>query len=211
MTELGSTKYLIGMLLGVPLYQPLPGERFHRNTQDGRRIPKHLIWPAEFDDQMLVLGDGSGGHPAIVFADVDHCVARYLRWCLGLEAVEADATLKAGCANMQGDIQTIEYWNWTNKNHLVFRRRCSFFYSHFEGRMSFEGWLLASVGEFVFHVIPSFSPVINDWHKKYTDRARKEFKSILIPYPPILSPDRLRFRIIDTALEGDPDGTSSGR
>jgi hypothetical protein len=109
---------------------------------------------------------------------------------------------------MQGDFQTIEYCNWTNQDHLDFRRRCAGLYALYQDDLTFEGWLLASVGEFIFHVIPSFSPEVQTWHKKYGSDATCWFQVISVPYEPgpYGGNGRDRFRIIDTEPGTSPNG-----
>jgi hypothetical protein len=195
----GSSHLRIGMLLGVPLYQLLEDNLSlgHRNPQDGHQIPKHLIHPT-VPSGALVIGGGSGEHPAIVLYDPNHCVARYLEFCLRFEPVKMDAELRTACANMQGDFQTVEYCNWRNQNHLDFRRRCSWLYDPYRDELSFEGWLLIAVGEFIFQLIPSFSPLVLSWHQKYQAEVMCCFHAVSIPYEPYGGNGRDRFRIVDT-------------
>jgi len=196
--------FRIGEFLRVPLYQPLGNAHLvHRNPQDGHRIPQHLMLVENVRPGVLVLGGGSGEHPAIIFHDPDHCVARYLEYCLQLGESAVDQTLKTACENMQGDLQTIEYCDWTNQNHIDFRERCAYAFRHFKEEMRFEAWLLMSIGEFVFHLIPTFSPRIQSWHKNYTGQTFW-FKNVQIPYDTYCGNGKDRFKIVDTELDELP-------
>ena len=143
MSAIDTSRHLrIGMLLGVPIYQLLEDNRSlgHRNPQDRHQIPKHLILPV-VPRGAIVIGGGSGEHPAIALYDPVHCVARYLEWCLHFEPSKIDEGLKAACAHIQGDLQTIEYCNWRNQDHVDFRKRCGALYDHYQHDLTFEGWL----------------------------------------------------------------------
>ncbi|HEY1170610.1 MAG TPA: hypothetical protein VGH19_04500 [Verrucomicrobiae bacterium] len=203
----------IGSFLGLPLYQPLginPTSLVHRNPQDGHRLPKHLIMTDNVCAGVLVLGGGSGEHPAIVFHDPDHCVARYLEYCLHFDPPVPDPNLTAACANMQGDLQTIEYCDWTSADHLDFRERCAYQFRHYKDEISFEAWLLMSVGEFVFHTIPSYSDRIQGWRNQYAEQATCWFRNVLIPYDSYDGYGKNRFKILDTTLSTSSDDNRNG-
>jgi len=151
----------------------------------------------------IVIGGGSGEHPAIALFDPDHCVARYLEFCMRFEPSKIDSGLKKACANMQGDLQTIEYCNWKNQDHLNFRKRCAGLYEPYRDELSFEGWLLMAVGEFIFHVIPGYSANIKEWHSKYHLLASCWFNAIAIPYEPYGGNGRDRYKIVDTEANSD--------
>lgn len=200
MSEIDNSKHLlIGSFLGLPLYQLLEDNNSlaHRNPQDRHQMPQHFL-RASVPKGALVIGGGSGEHPAIALYDPTHCVARYLQFCLEARQSEIDAELERACANMQGDLQTLEYCNWTNQDHLDFRQRCGFFY-RYQDELTFEGWLLISVGEFIFHMIPSFNNEIDAWYQKYADAATYWFNIVTIPYEKCYGGNgRYRFKIVDT-------------
>lgn len=210
MSAIDNSRHLrIGMFLGIPIYQLLEENCSlgHRNPQDGHRIPKHLELPI-VPRGAIVIGGGSGEHPAIALYDPVHCVARYLQYCLSFQPSKMEADLQAACANMQGDLQTIEYCNWTNQNHLDFRKRCAGLYAGYQEELTFEGWLLAVVGEFLFHLVPTFSPQVKAWHEKYASEVDCWFQIISVPYErePYGGNGRDRFRIIDIEPAASPNG-----
>ncbi|MEX0718300.1 MAG: hypothetical protein WD066_17025, partial [Planctomycetaceae bacterium] len=202
-----SKHWRIGMLLGIPLYQLLEDNHSlgHRNPQDRHRIPKHLNLPT-VPSGAIVIGGGSGEHPAIALYDPNHCVARYLEFCMRFEPSRIDAELTAACANMQGDLQTVEYCNWKSQDHSDFRRRCSGLYDSYRDELSFEGWLLIVVGEFLFHVLPTYSVPIQNWRRKYRAEATCWFNAISIPYDSYGGNGRDRLRIVDTEPNAAPNG-----
>lgn len=202
MSAIDTSKHLrIGLLLQVPIFQLLEDNVSlgHRNPQDGHQIPKHLILPT-VPRGALVIGGGSGDHPAIALYDPDHCVARYLEFCMRFDPLKVDHDLKQACANMQGDLQTIEYCGWSSQDHLAFRERCSGLYGPYQDELSFEGWLLMVVGEFLFHVIPTYSPRIQSWHQSYRTEATCWFKLVSIPYDSYDGNGKDRLKIVDTEL-----------
>jgi len=201
--------FRLGSFLGLPLYQPLGNAILvHRNPQDGHRLPQHFNLVENVREGVLVLGGGSGEHPAIIFHDPDHCVARYLEFCLRFDPPAVDENLTAACANMQGDLQTIEYCDWTSQNHIDFRERCAYRFRHHNDELSFEAWLLMSVGEFIFHVIPSFSSCIQRWRAQYAEQATCWFQNVQIPYDSYWGNGKDRFKILDTELGSSPDAGS---
>jgi hypothetical protein len=201
MSAIDTSRHLrIGMLLGVPIYQLLEENTSlgHRNPQDGHRIPDHLSLPT-VPKGAVVIGGGSGEHPAVALYDPLHSVAKYLEWCLRYESSQIESDLKVACVNMQGDLQTIEYCNWTNQHHVDFRKRCAGLYAFYQEDLSFEAWLLVTVGEFLFHVMPSFNPQVQVWHDKYCSKATCSFQAISIPYEASYGGNgKDRFRIVDT-------------
>ena len=198
------------MLLGIPLYQLIEDNRSlgRRNPQDGHQMPKHLISHV-VPKGAIVIGGGSGEHPAIALHDPDHCVARYLEFCMRREPSKMDPSLKKACANMQGDLQTVEYCKWTNQDHMDFRQRCSGLYGLYglyEDEPSFEAWLLLAVGEFVFHVLPTYSTMIQSWHQKYRTESTCWFNAVSIPYDSYGGNGRDRCKVVDTEPDAAPNG-----
>jgi hypothetical protein len=215
MSAIDNSKHLrIGMLLGIPIYQLLEDNHSlgHRNPQDKHEIPRHLILPT-VPRGAIVIGGGSGEHPAIALYDPVHCVARYLQYCLEFQPSKIGGDLAAACANMQGDLQTIEYCNWTSQNHLSFRERCAGVYATYQEDMTFEAWLLVVIGEFLFHVVPGFHPRVQTWHGTYVSEAIHRFQIVSIPYEtaPYGGNGRDRFRIVDTEAEAAPNSEGAKR
>ncbi|MBA4148664.1 MAG: hypothetical protein H0X66_11170 [Verrucomicrobia bacterium] len=208
MSAIDTSKHLrIGVLLQVPIYQLLEDNNSlgHRNPQDGHQIPQHLSLPT-VPRGALVIGGGSGEHPAIALYDPGHCVARYLEFCMRFDPSKMEDDLKRACANMQGDLQTIEYCSWGNQDHLAFRERCSGLYRPHQEELSFEGWLLMALGEFLFHVIPTYSLQIQRWHERYRAEAPCWFNAVSIPYDSYGGNGRNRLKIVDTEPCAAPNG-----
>jgi len=197
MSEIGSTPHLlVGMFFGIPVYQPLgTGNIGYRNPQDGHRLPPQIYPLNNVDVCTLLIGGGSGEHPAIVFHDVEHAVARYIVFASSGDEIPQEISDKAKA--IQGDLQTIEYCDWNNETHVEFRKRCDFQFRLSADEMSFEAWLLLNVGEFVFHMIPGYTMGTKRLTKLAPQVPMISFQNILIPYEKYDGNGRNRFKIVD--------------
>jgi hypothetical protein len=151
----------VGLFLGIPIYHPLePGQLGWRAIGDRHRL-QHQEWGRpNCDPASLVLGGGSGEHPALIFHDVEHAVARYLAWNYDPQALPAEVLNKA---TSQDDAQTLEYCNWTSLDHRNFYQRCRFEYRIHRRDLRFESWLLLVMGEFALLSLDSLFPVVAGW------------------------------------------------
>src|SRR5688500_14847587 len=186
----------IGLFYDIPVYQPLEsGVLGYRNLQDEHRMPPQ-IRQDNIDVACILIGGGSGEHPAIIFHDIEHGVALYIDYYKIQPEILPDIALKTSAH--QGYLQTIQYSNWTNQDHVDFRKRCSFRFDHFVADLCFEHWLLLNVGEFVFHLMPAFSKRTLKWKDSLgSNHLRPLFDGITIPYGPYYGNGNDRFRIVD--------------
>ena len=203
MSSIDTSKHLrIGMLSGVPIYQLLEDNHSltQRNGQGGHRMPEHFV-DSFVPAGAIVIGGGSGEHPALALYDPDHCVARYLHFCLDFDSMEIPPELESAWANMQGALQTLEYCEWQSQDHVDFRRRCFGLYEVYKDEMTFEAWILVAVGDFLFQLIPNYSPQIRKWHAMYHSDGMYCLNAICVPYDSYGGNGRDRFRVVDTEEE----------
>jgi len=208
MSEIDGIQHLrIGLFFGVPVYQPLvTGDIGYRNPQDRHRLPPQMYPLKNVDVCCLLIGGGSGEHPAIIFRDVEHALARYIVFASSKNEIPQEISSKAKA--VQSDLQTIEYCNWKNEDHIDFRKRCEFDFNLHADQMSFEGWLLLNVGEFLFHLIPSYTMGTKRLVQLVPWEPLIWFQNILPPYDKYRGNGKNRFKIIDDAGSGDSLPTS---
>ncbi len=175
--------YRLGVFLGIPVYQCLENECRIGNSDQ--------VEPSSVAEQNdICIGGGSGEHPAILIKKIDSCVARYLKYigCNG-DDIEKSARVRLS--------SVVIYCGWEKQHHDEFYKRCCGFYTLFKKRMSLEGWIAVNVGEFIFHVIPSYSPLIKKWYNEECNHDDILFENILFPYSKYTGNGLDRFRIVD--------------
>jgi hypothetical protein len=197
MSEIDGIPHLrVGIFFGLPVYQPLAaGDIGYRNPQDGHRLPPQMYPLNNVDVCCLLIGGGAGEHPAIIFRDVEHAVARYIVFASSNNETPLQIADKAKA--VRGDLQTIDYCNWRNEDHIAFRKRCESIYNFHADTMSFETWLLLNVGEFLFHVIPSYTMGTKRLVELLSWEPFISFQSILTPYSKYDGNGKNRFLIVD--------------
>jgi len=179
--------YRLGLFFGIPVYQCLEDGCWIGKTDKAE--PSSM---AEKND--ICIGGGSGEHPAIVIKKIDSCVARYLKYT----GRSDDDIIKSANIRLNS---FIIYCNWKKENHGEFYERCCYSYKFFRKNMSFEGWIAANIGEFIFHLIPSYTPLIKKWHDKECNDHDIIFGNILFPYGKYSGNGLDRFRIVDIDLK----------
>jgi hypothetical protein len=166
----------VGYFGGLPVYHPL--EVVPADPDDGPRDfacgPDHLV-----------IGGGSGEHPAIVVKEPGETVACFVRAWLHWhqwQYPEEHAALRPAVdawPDASGRVETCGYWRrvfefagWQAADHVAFSRRCSSpafcrpFTPHEDGSVHpfapggdgcLERWLAVSVGEFILLAMPELA------------------------------------------------------
>jgi hypothetical protein len=136
--------YRLGLFLGkIAVYQCLEDVCWI-----GRKDKTQPSGVVEKND--ICIGGGSGEHPAIVIKKMESCVARYLQYTgCRRENIKRHVSVKLNAF--------IIFCEWKKHDHDAFYEFCYDSYRFFKKQMRFDGWIAASVGEFIFHVIPSYS------------------------------------------------------
>jgi hypothetical protein len=147
MSHIDSFKHeLVGHFGHLPVYHPL---------QD---IEGDFI----SNPDQLVLGGGSGEHPALVFESLPHAVALFLE-------DEIKTNKKIGHWHpvikplLNKPIENLlTYYEWNQETHEKFEQFCRSFamLNEFMGKTTLEKWLLLGIGEFVFFSLPHMAKTI---------------------------------------------------
>ena len=151
--------FFIGYFYSVPVYQPLEvgcidSFRFCKNRNN--------IAPGK-----LIIGGGDGEHPAIIFHDLEFCVAKWLLYYFSDDELPKEILVElTDRIKIPHLRETLEYCKWDNETHRNFFNNCTCGYSIFSDEMSFEEWLILNIGEFVYISLYNISDTISKWNNK---------------------------------------------
>ena len=175
MSHIDSFKHeLVGLFGGLPVYHPL-------EVIDG---------DFRCDPTQLLLGGGSGEHPALVLKDPTAAVAGFVSECL--DEVARDARERWGAViepyNHWRPSDVLEFFAWDVATHARFYDLCR---SHalpnpwFEdSQESIERWLVLGFGEFVFYAMPALAPAImGELHDATAHFKHVRYNNILLVPP----------------------------
>ncbi|AYQ27540.1 MULTISPECIES: hypothetical protein [unclassified Polaromonas] len=154
----------LGYLNGLPIYHPLEKVTLE-DTGRGYR---------EFacDESSLVIGGGSGEHPALVIHGIDSLVAKYLLHDLDMSAAHDQrrpATPSTDAIDrlvdiVEADSHSLVFHDWTMQHH---RRFCEHAMSPLNQtplgeKEAAEQWIKLSLGEFVYFSLPELCPRLGE-------------------------------------------------
>lgn len=189
----------VGYFGGLPLYHPLvdyvaqPGDEFGCTTQQ------------------LIIGGGSGEHPALILRRPELAVAQF---ALRIFGEEENRTIKTRFDEEAANIvsrwsfdyfdqfldilpsQALEYVWWTVEDYYDFHQLCSSpaFYTPFRREeWTFDHWLLISLGEFIVYAMPELVPELVSQMPGIRQVKHRLYTNILLPPPgyPILAGRRV--------------------
>ena len=136
----------------------------------------------------LLLGGGSGEHPALVLNSPVCAVAVFLRD--GERArVRADPAWQSAVDRFYHPDDVLEFCNWTVEDYHGFFEYCQSTslpnpYHAELHEFGFEHWLMCSFGEFVFFAMPDLAkPLMDQLPNPYADIYHSHFNNILLPPP----------------------------
>lgn len=141
---------IVGEFIGLPVYLSLED------------IDGDFDCPA----YSLIIGGGSGEHPAIVVSDPCAAVARFLDEelpSLGLSRKTREAWQACYTLHRQQDDEVIlSFCHWTEENQRDFRTRCksstqSNSFGIYSADKSLYQWLILGIGEFIFFAMPALA------------------------------------------------------
>jgi len=153
MSHIDSFKHeIVGLFGSIPVYHPLEEIDGDFNAHPGQ----------------LVLGGGSGEHPAMVIEQPKQAVALFLKYklepLLNSELSKKRFPLKQVATGWLEKIQPFlpedpevvcKFYDWTEEDHKEFYEFCqSPALPHPYWRGDFKEWLAASFGEFIFFALP---------------------------------------------------------
>lgn len=170
MSHIDSFKHeLVGYLGTIPVYHPL-------EDIDG----DFVCTP----DQLLI-GGGSGEHPALVIESLVHTVAYFLKEEIQhIKKLKHWAEIIAPYLNRSPD-QLLTYYEWTEETHKEFAEMsksdtllCQ--------RMHFEidDWVILGIGEFVFFSLPQFAnEIMSQLDNPYEEFHHIRYNNIMVVPP----------------------------
>ena len=176
MSHIDSFKHqIVGVFVCIPVYRPLV-------TIDG-----------DFycDENQLVLGGGSGEHPALVLKDPEAAAAWFLYEEIpGLNISEEEKTewreKVSRYVNRNVD-DILEFYDWLEMDHRRFYELCTsdkVSSTYFGNERSFEEWLVLGFGEFVYYAMPHLAPnVVATSEAPYAPFLHTEYNNILLIPP----------------------------
>ncbi len=160
---------LVGYLGYLPVYHPLEeidGD-FHCSTQQ------------------LVLGGGSGEHPALVIQNPTYAVALFLREEVpDIRALRPWQTILAPFLH-QEEKEPLKYYEWDADRHeSLLRLSQSNTLPNPNYGEDLERWLLLGIGEFVFFAMPELAPsILSQLSDPYAHFRHMRYNNILIVPP----------------------------
>lgn len=174
MSHIDSFKHeIVGLFGSLPVYHPLEAIE-----GDFKCMP-----------HQLVLGGGSGEHPALVFEDLTACVALFL----------GDVSLRNKNLKFLGPVisshlpdsieELLTFYDWNEHTHQAFYAICTSEglpnpYQPNYHKMGYEKWLLMGIGEFVFYACPNLCPILmNKLDNPYRYFNSSEYNNIMLIPP----------------------------
>lgn len=139
----------------------------------------------------LVLGGGSGEHPALVLANPDAAVARFIDNQidhLDLTREEKNIWHQIYAGQIEWDNRKVlKFFLWGMKDYHDFHRMCTkgvLPNRFFDDEMSIEDWLVLGFGEFIFFAMPNLAEgIMSQLKEPYKYFHHTYFNNILL-YPP---------------------------
>lgn len=151
MSHIDSFKHQqVGEFLGLPVYLPL---------QD-------IDGDFQATTRQLLVGGGSGEHPAVVLTDPQAAAAAFLAEedpHVDLSAEELKAW-RAAIQPFAPDFphKLLAFHDWSISDYHGFHERCrnphTSSYGIHESKMGVEYWMALGLGEFVFYAMPQLAP-----------------------------------------------------
>jgi hypothetical protein len=137
-----------GQIGYIPIYHPLQA------VDDGDEF--------NCDPSCLVLGGGSGEHPALVIKRLDYLVALFLLEIINDEnetIVGIDTFRFLQDISCESDPYRFEDWSVRHFAALLEMARSNLNWKPIEDNQSVEDWLFTSIGEFVYFSLPELNPL----------------------------------------------------
>ncbi len=182
----------LGYFGGIPLYRPLAEVQGSLDAYDFGCSPEHLV-----------LGGGSGEHPAIIVSELRAPVAHFLsHWMLARTPEEDGAMEEVGklIQDAGGDVgewnrildpllhrpwgEFLHFAGWGADDYHAFGGHCrsAAFHTPFApGEGALENWLAASLGEFAFFSLPEMVDIAHLPGARTV--VRPVYGNVLIPPP----------------------------
>jgi len=160
MSYIDSIKHeMVGYINGLPIYHPL------ETIKDGAWGERDFSCSPE----NLVIGGGSGEHPALVVHHLGSLVARYLLLCIEKNAEHFNDRIPMPpeeTVDRLADIafdtgETLEFCSWSMRQirDFVELTKSSLHQTPLHETQDPEDWIKESIGEFVYFSLPELNPL----------------------------------------------------
>lgn len=176
MRHIDSFKYeIVGLFAGLPVYHPL----------------ENIEGEFKCTSNQLVIGGGSGEHPALVLEDPLAAVAWFIYEAL--ETLDNDSNIFEEWEdiinpylNYDSD-EILKYYAWTIETFHSFAEICKSegLPNPFRGSVnSIESWLILGFGEFIYYAMPDLAgEIMSKLKKPYKQFHHMLFNNILLIPP----------------------------
>lgn len=168
---------LVGSFIGLPVYLPLEDIRGDFNCTT----------------RQLVIGGGSGEHPALVLQDPPGAVAEFLSEALRMIKLDAheDKAWRAAFEPFLPDriCNVITFHDWDVETFHSFYELCRSPgaenpFSGERGCLELEYWLVRGLGEFVFYALPHLAEgIVGKLQQPYGKFDQVLFNNIMVVPP----------------------------
>lgn len=196
---------LVGIFAGLPVYHPL--ETIAGNA------PNDLDFNCSPDQ--LVIGGGSGEHPAVIIQQLDCAVAYFMsdwfeqynveEWCRRfgrspLPTTGWDTYLDPFITVSEDTLLHFAGWSVVHYHRFYVRCQSDVLWTPYQkGSSSFERWLITCVGEFVFYSMPE---LVSSFIANAPDGYERIQEAIYVNSVRVLHEGPLRSRAALQALIG---------
>jgi hypothetical protein len=156
---------LVGFFAGLPLYHPL-------ETVTGSGGDEFGCTPRQ-----LVLGGGSGEHPAVVLREPTAAVAAFLQAALPPDAPALAPESAQVLDEMPPLDECLHFAGWGIADFVAFDERCRTptFVTPYRPEQdgALEAWVLCNLGEFVYFAMPELAPDVQTHLAEVCARVRR--------------------------------------
>lgn len=152
MSHIDSIRHeFLGYFNGLPIYHPLESlSGPNRGDYDFGCTPDNLV-----------IGGGSGEHPALILHDLGGLAAFYLVHCVGEDALDCENTYNCLYEMALRADEHLEFCAWPMHlvHHFVEQAKSPLHGTPWNTEAeSVEDWIKASMGEFIFFSLPELNP-----------------------------------------------------
>jgi hypothetical protein len=173
MSHIDSFKHsLVGELFGLPVYRALEDIEGNFRCKFGH----------------LLIGGGSGEHPAMVLENPIAMVARFIDaelLSLGYSEENIARWESVYVPYLEFDnSKLLTFYEWNIDTFHSFYQRCSGGYQLHRDRMQFEDWLILGFGEFIFFSMPELcADLIKELPNPYKKFHHVRYSGIMVVPP----------------------------
>ncbi len=176
MSHIDSFKHeIVGLFGGLPVYHPL----------------EDINGDFKCSTKQLVIGGGSGEHPALVIENPLAAVACFINESLKFlkisDAIENQWTYVIEPFLTLSPDRIFKYYEWSIETYSDFAELCkstALPNPFFEGNYSLEAWLILGIGEFIFFSMPDLATeIMSQLQNPYQYFYHMQYNNIMLIPP----------------------------